>query len=278
MVRHEHHVPLRGRTGRDAGDQVVGAFLGAQVQNALAGAAPARGRQAGQDAEQQDASREGGGPRVSERRGQNECCTGEDQERQACGQQKRGKEESLVVWLQAGLLQPLSHKLERAPTAGTARPAGEVLGYGEIAREYYERYRLPIMHTETNLRDGTGSADGAEWLWRQWESLYHVRNSGLPTVGFTWYSLTDQIDWDTALREENGHVNPVGLFDLERKIRPVGEAYKRLISEWQYVLPARSVCLTVPIVMPSESDEPFARRRREWMRKYYDHNQGSDGA
>lgn len=67
-------------------------------------------------------------------------------------------------------------------------------------------------------------------------------------------------------------MNPVGLFDLERKIRPVREAYKQLISEWQYVLPARSVCLTVPIVMPSESDQPFARRRREWMRKYYDHN------
>ena len=160
----------------------------------------------------------------------------------------------------------------RVAADGSTSASGEVLGYGELAREYYERYRLPIMHTETNLREGTGSADGADWLWRQWESLYHVRNSGLPTVGFTWYSLTDQIDWDTALREENGHVNPVGLFDLERRIRPVGEAYKKLISEWQYVLPARSVCLTVPIVMPSESAEPFAKRRREWMRKYYDHN------
>lgn len=160
----------------------------------------------------------------------------------------------------------------RVASDGTARPSGEVLGYGEIAREYYERYRLPIMHTETNLRDGSGGADDANWLWRQWESLFHVRNAGLPTVGFTWYSLTDQIDWDTALREENGHVNPVGLFDLDRKIRPVGEAYKQLISEWQYVLPATSVCLTVPIVMPSESGEPFAMRRREWMRKYYAHN------
>lgn len=69
-------------------------------------------------------------------------------------------------------------------------------------------------------------------------------------------------------------MNPVGLFDLDRNIRPVGEVYKKLISEWQYVLPARSVCLIVPVVMPSEYDEPFANRRREWMRKYHDHNVG----
>lgn len=33
-------------------------------------------------------------------------------------------------------------------------------------------------------------------------------------------------DWDTALREDNGCVNPLGLYDLERRIRPVGEAYR----------------------------------------------------
>jgi hypothetical protein len=66
-------------------------------------------------------------------------------------------------------------------------------------------------------------------------------------VGFTWYSLTDQIDWDTALREKNGNVNPLGLFDLDRKIRNVGKAYKQLIADWRNVLPAQSVCLVVPI-------------------------------
>ena len=57
--------------------------------------------------------------------------------------------------------------------------------------------------------------------------MLRVRNDGVPMVGFTWYSLTDQVDWDTALREENGHVNPLGLYDLDRKIRPVGRAYKQ---------------------------------------------------
>ena len=49
----------------------------------------------------------------------------------------------------------------------------------------------------------------------------------------TWYSLTDQVDWDTALREDNGCVDPLGLYDLNRKIRDVGKAYKKLIEERQ---------------------------------------------
>ncbi|MCI1754832.1 MAG: hypothetical protein LKM31_02910 [Sphingobium sp.] len=64
-----------------------------------------------------------------------------------------------------------------------------------------------------------------------------LRNIGIPTVGFTWYSLTDQVDWDTALREQNGNVNPLGLYDLDRKIRAVGKAYHQIIKDWRDVLP-----------------------------------------
>ena len=49
----------------------------------------------------------------------------------------------------------------------------------------------------------------------------------------TWYSLTDQVDWDTALCGENGHVNALGLYDLDRNIRPVGRAYQKLIRQWK---------------------------------------------
>jgi beta-glucosidase len=83
----------------------------------------------------------------------------------------------------------------------------------------------------------------------------------VPTVGFTWYSLTDQMDWDTALREANGRVHPVGLYDLNREIRPVGRSYKKLIEDWGAVLPTQSVCLTVPIVPPSEQHQLAATRQ-----------------
>ena len=88
------------------------------------------------------------------------------------------------------------------------------------------------------------------WLWKQWANVLRIRNDGVPMVGFTWYSLIDQVDWDTALRETNGTVNPLGLFDLDRKIRPVGEAYHKLMMDWQYILPTSSVCLSVPVKRP----------------------------
>ena len=83
----------------------------------------------------------------------------------------------------------------------------------------------------------------------------------IPIVGFTWYSLTDQVDWDTALRENNGRVNPLGLYDLNRKIRPVGQAYKNLIADWRKVLPTQSVCLVVPLEFPAKTNGPERSRR-----------------
>jgi beta-glucosidase/6-phospho-beta-glucosidase/beta-galactosidase len=155
----------------------------------------------------------------------------------------------------------------RVSEDGSSRSSLEIFGYNEITRQYYERYALPVMHTETNITEGPRGDEAVNWLWKQWANVLRVRNSGVPIIGFTWYSLTDQVDWDTALREDNGEVNPLGLFTLDRKIRPVGEAYRKLIADWQDVLPVQSVCLFVPIVMPDNYDERWARDRRETLRK-----------
>jgi beta-glucosidase/6-phospho-beta-glucosidase/beta-galactosidase len=137
---------------------------------------------------------------------------------------------------------------------GSTEPAGDVFGYSEITWQYYDRYRIPVMHTETNFYEGERGDEAIYWLWKEWANVLRVRNDGIPVVGFTWYSLTDQVDWDTALREDNGRENPLGLYDLDRKMRPVGKAYKKLIADWQDVLPTQSVCLRVPIKMPHEND------------------------
>jgi beta-glucosidase/6-phospho-beta-glucosidase/beta-galactosidase len=150
----------------------------------------------------------------------------------------------------------------RVSADGSTRASGEVFGYYAITRQYHDRYRLPVMHTETNLNQGPTGDEAVNWLWKEWANVLRVRNDGVPIIGFTWYSLTDQVDWDSALRENRGNVNPLGLYDLDRKIRPVGEAYRELIQNWRQVLPAHSVCLQVPIVMPSESEEPWAQKRQ----------------
>jgi beta-glucosidase/6-phospho-beta-glucosidase/beta-galactosidase len=110
---------------------------------------------------------------------------------------------------------------------GSPRALGELFGWYVIASQYYERYQRPMMHAETNRLD---ARDAPRWLWRQWHNVQLLRKAGVPLVGFTWYSLTDQTDWDIALTEPLGRVNPVGLFDLNRDIRPVGLAYRHLIE------------------------------------------------
>jgi beta-glucosidase len=115
---------------------------------------------------------------------------------------------------------------------------------------HYQRYKIPVMHTETNFTQGTNGSEAVDWLWKEWANVLRVRDDGIPIVGFTWYSLTDQVDWDTALREKNLRVNPLGLYDLNRELRPVGKAFQKLIADWRAVLPTQSVCLRVPIMPP----------------------------
>jgi Beta-glucosidase/6-phospho-beta-glucosidase/beta-galactosidase len=150
----------------------------------------------------------------------------------------------------------------RVSANGKTKPSGEVFGYDEITWQYYDRYHLPVMHTETNLREGPNGDEAVDWLWKEWANVLRVRNDGIPVVGFTWYSLTDQVDWSVALREDKGIVDPVGLYDLDRNIRAVGKAYKQLISDWREVLPTQSVCLQVPVVMPDEYEETWAVSKR----------------
>jgi hypothetical protein len=123
------------------------------------------------------------------------------------------------------------------PGDGPLKPAGPVYGYYILTRQYFDRYSLPVMHTETNQR---GAEDAVRWLRNQWMCLLKLKEDGVPLVGFTWYSLVDQVDWDSALRENKGHVDPLGLYDLDRNIRPVGKAYRELIKEWREILPMES--------------------------------------
>lgn len=150
----------------------------------------------------------------------------------------------------------------RVSIDGSTTASGEVFGYNEITRQYYDRYLLPVMHTETNFIEGPRGDEAVYWLWKEWANVLRVRNNGVPIVGFTWYSLTDQIDWDIALRENNRRVHPVGLYDLDRNIRRVGVAYKQLIQDWRNVLPTQSICLRIPIHFPGQQDSSARRRAR----------------
>ena len=99
-------------------------------------------------------------------------------------------------------------------------------GYYVITKQYFDRYKMPVMHTETNR---TGK-HAVEWMWKEWMNLLRLREDGVPIIGFTWYGLVDMIDWDSALTNLRGHVNNVGLFTLERRERKVAREFRRLVE------------------------------------------------
>ena len=112
---------------------------------------------------------------------------------------------------------------------GEMHTSMDVLGWYNITHEYYLRYRKPVMHTETNIFD---AKEAPNWLWKQWANILRMRHTGVPVLGFTWYSLIDQVDWDIGLKEKVGSVNPCGLYDLDRNPRPVADAYRMLLEEF----------------------------------------------
>ncbi|MFT3785741.1 MAG: family 1 glycosylhydrolase [Tepidisphaeraceae bacterium] len=113
---------------------------------------------------------------------------------------------------------------------GTILPGEDVMGWYLITRRYYTRYYKPVMHTETSVPDPVLAP---RWLWKQWANVMRMRRDGVPVLGFTWYSMHDQLDWDSALTRLDKHVNECGLFTLDRKPRTVAHAYRQLIAEFK---------------------------------------------
>ena len=148
----------------------------------------------------------------------------------------------------------------------TPEPSGEIFGYYVITHQYFERYRLPVMHTETNLKKSEHEA--VNWLRKEWANVVRLKQDGVPIMGFTWYSLIDQTDWDTALCEINHRTNPCGLYDKNRRPHPVADAYKELIAQWRHRLPreelARELHLEhdeAPVQGPADGQRPSHRRQ-----------------
>ena len=101
--------------------------------------------------------------------------------------------------------------------------------YEREARAWHARYQRPFWVAETsNL--GLPVGDGAAWLGELVETLDRLRGDGLPARGLCWYSRGDQVDWQTMLARPIGEVTEVGLFDTDRRPRPVAAVYGELAA------------------------------------------------
>jgi hypothetical protein len=92
-------------------------------------------------------------------------------------------------------------------------------GFAAVALEYAERYRLPVMLSETNIRGRhTDRISWLKFMVEQCEILIErLAPLGVPFEGFCWYPLIDSTDWDTLLREANGRVDPQGIYWLDER-------------------------------------------------------------
>ena len=93
-------------------------------------------------------------------------------------------------------------------------PEGD--GFSELIRHYYERYKVPIMITET-------SAVGSEevrmrWLDSSVEHIRDLRRSGVPVIGYTWFPMFTMIDWRYRFGQDalENYYLELGLYRINR--------------------------------------------------------------
>ncbi|MDT7533034.1 family 1 glycosylhydrolase [Sphingobium sp. SA2] len=58
---------------------------------------------------------------------------------------------------------------------GPITPSGDIFGYYIITRQYFDRYHLPVMHTETNLADAKSAPD---WPEKEWLNMLRLKQDG----------------------------------------------------------------------------------------------------
>jgi beta-glucosidase len=96
-------------------------------------------------------------------------------------------------------------------------------------RRWHDRYDVPFWVAETsNL--SLGVDEQIPWLRALTDGLRALRDDGLPVRGLCWYSRGDQFDWQTELVNPTGAITEVGLFDAQRRARPVADVFAQLAA------------------------------------------------
>jgi beta-glucosidase/6-phospho-beta-glucosidase/beta-galactosidase len=112
----------------------------------------------------------------------------------------------------------------------TTDPEG--IGFAQLIEDYYRRYQVPVMITET-------SALGAEqvraaWLAHSVATIRDLRGRGIPVIGYTWFPLFTMIDWRYRFGQdpvENYRLD-LGLYTLGKGNQPRWNA-SSLVPQFQ---------------------------------------------
>jgi beta-glucosidase len=83
----------------------------------------------------------------------------------------------------------------------------------DVIQTYAERYGVPCMLSETNLRGFP--SDRATWLKYTLEQCEAAIAKGVQLEGYCWFPSVDSCDWDSLLFRADGNVDPVGVFSID---------------------------------------------------------------
>lgn len=108
----------------------------------------------------------------------------------------------------------------------------------KIGDMYFERYRTPIMISETATKGSIRQRQA--WLTDSVEAVKALRAKGVPIVGYTWWPMFALVTWAyrQGSRRLQDHLLQMGLWDLDpdpsgrldRIETPLVESYRRLTS------------------------------------------------
>lgn len=139
--------------------------------------------------------------------------------------------------------------------------------FEQLIRRYYERYRAPIMITETSARGHHG--ERSQWLAFSLATIKRLRTQGIPVIGYTWFPMFTMIDWRYrhGSRPIDRYRIELGLFRLNGKSSHPGRWEEtRLANEFRRWVsnPERSVGSlrwSAPVVQGGQHfvDEQFER-------------------
>jgi beta-glucosidase/6-phospho-beta-glucosidase/beta-galactosidase len=94
----------------------------------------------------------------------------------------------------------------------------------DLIEEYWERYPMPLLHTEANALP----EHAVRVCQETFDILGRLRTEGYPVLGMGWFGDDLQVGWQVALRGDAAFDEyPVGLY-YKGELQPVGELYANL--------------------------------------------------
>lgn len=108
-----------------------------------------------------------------------------------------------------------------------------------ILRKAWERYRMPILITETSSNGDVNARK--RWMDETIQSVGALRKEGVPIIGYTWFPLFTMVDWKyrKGSRTLDKYLIHLGLYDsafdtegiLRRQETPLVKHYQEHMAE-----------------------------------------------